>query len=119
MPAPDFDTTVHALHRWAAQMDESDRAAVDLLAWHGYWLRRADFRAAAIENRGVHLAIDWRNAREFCDSGPGGSTSELAILDLAVTLAEDRFRFRIMGSAHSKAIVRAVALALGEEVPGG
>ena len=39
----------------------------------------------------------------------------MAILDLAVTLAEDRFRFRIMGAAHSKAIVRAVAQALGED----
>lgn len=116
---PDFDTTVHALRRWAAQMDASGQAAVDLLAWHGYWLRRADFAKAAIEKRGVHLAIDWRNAREFLESGPRASTSEAAILDLAVTLAEDRFRFRIMGAAHSKAIVRAVALALGEEVPRG
>ena len=111
----DFDTTAHALRRWAAQMDASDRAAVGLLAWHEYWLRRADFKAAAIEKRGVHLAIDWRNAREFLESGTRASTSELAILDLAVTLAEDRFRFRIMGDAHSKAIVRAVAQALGED----
>lgn len=35
-------------------------------------------------------------------------------VDLAVALGEDRFRFGIMGSAHSKAIVRAVAQALGE-----
>jgi hypothetical protein len=111
----DFDTTAHALRRWAAQMDASDRAAVDLLAWHGYWLRRADFAKAAIEKRGVHLAIDWTAARAYSDSGPGGSTSEVAVLDLAVTLAEDRFRFRIMGAAHSKAIVRAVAQALGED----
>ncbi|MGH3189615.1 MAG: hypothetical protein ACRDPY_17900 [Streptosporangiaceae bacterium] len=111
----DFDTTAHALRRWAASMDASDRAAVGLLAWHEYWLRRADFTAAAVVNRGVHLAIDWTAAREFADGHPRGSTSELAILDLAVTLAEDRFRFRIMGSAHSKAIVRAVAQALGEE----
>jgi hypothetical protein len=112
---PDFDTTAHALRRWAAQMDASDRAAVDLLAWHEYWLRRQSFTAAAVESRGVHLAIDWTAARAYFDSGPGGSTSELAILDLAVTLAEDRFRFRIMGAAHSKAIVRAVAQALGED----
>jgi hypothetical protein len=112
---PDSDVTEHALRRWAANMDASDRAAVDLLAWHGYWLRRPGFKAAAIENRGAHLAIDWRKAREFCDSGPRASTSEMAILDLAVTLAEDRFRFRIMGDAHAKAIVRAVAQALGED----
>jgi len=114
---PDFDTTAHALRRWAAHMDESDRAAVELLIWHEHWLRAASFTAAAIEKRGVHLAISWRAAREFYDSEARGSTSEMAVLDLAVTLAEDRFRFRIMGSAHSKAIVRAVAQALGEEVP--
>lgn len=111
----DFDTTVHALRRWAAQMDQSDRAAVDLLTWHETWLRRADFTAAAVVDRGVHVAIDWAAARAFCDSGPGASTSEMAVLDLAVAIGEDRFRFRIMGAAHSKAIVRAVAQALGED----
>ncbi len=111
----DFDTTAHALRRWAAQMDASDRAAVELLIWHEYWLRRASFTAAAIVNRGVHKAIDWTAARAFADSNPRASTSELAILDLAITLAEDRFRFGIMGDAHSRAIVRAVAQALGED----
>jgi hypothetical protein len=111
----DFDTIVHALRRWAEGMDRRDQAAVDLLAWHGGWLRRADFTAAAIENRGVHLAINWRRAPEFVDAGSVASTSEMAILDLAVTLAEDRFRFGIMGHAHSQAIVQAVACALGED----
>lgn len=111
----DFDTTAHALRRWAAQMDASDRAAVDLLIWHESWLRRPDFTAAAVVNRGVHLAVDWAAARAFADTHPGASTSELAILDLAVAIGEDRFRFRIMGDPHSKAIVRAVARALGED----
>jgi hypothetical protein len=112
---PDFDTTVAALRRWAANMDRRDRAAAGLLAWHGHWLRRADFTAAAVEDRGVHLAVDWRKARAFCDAGPRGSTSELAVLDLAVTLAEDRFRFGIMGDAHRRAILHAVGVALGLE----
>jgi hypothetical protein len=111
----DFDTTAHALRRWAAQMDASDRAAAELLIWKESWLRRADFTAAALVNRGVHLAIDWTAARAFCDSRPGASTSELAILDLAVTLAEDRFRFRVVAHAHSRAILEAVARALGED----
>ena len=117
---PDFDTTVHALRRWAAQMDASDRAAVELLAWNESWLRRADFTDAALVNRGAHLAVDWTAARAYFDSGPSrASTSQWAILDLAITLAEDRFRFRIMGRAHSRAILEAVARALGEELPGG
>ena len=111
----DFETTVHALRRWAANMDASDRAAVELLAWHEFWLRRRDFTAAAVVNRGVHMAVDWAAARAFAETHPGASTSELAILELAVAIGEDRFRFRIMGAAHSKAIVRAVAQALGED----
>jgi hypothetical protein len=111
----DFDTTAHALRRWAANMDASDRAAVGLLCWHETWLRRADFLAAAVEDRGVQLAVNWEKARAFAGSRPGASTSELAILDLAVALGEDRFRFRIMGDTHAKAIMRAVAAALGED----
>lgn len=112
---PDFDTTAHALRRWAANMDASDRAAVGLLVWHETWLRRADFVAAAVVNRGVHMAIDWTAAREFLSSGPSGSTSSLAVLDLAVALGEDRYRFSTMGTAHRRAIVQAVARAVGEE----
>ena len=114
---PDFDTTVTALRRWARGRDRRDVAAVDLLAWHEGWLRRADFTAAALVRHGSVLVVSWRKAREFLDSGPRGSTSELAILDLAVTLAEDRFRFGIMGDAHSLAIVRAVATALAVDLP--
>lgn len=110
-----FDTTAHDLRCWAANMDASDRAAVELLIWHEFWLRRADFTSAAIVNRGAHLAIDWTAAREFAAGHPRAASSEAAILDLAVTLAEDRFRFRIMGAAHSRAIVHAVARALGED----
>ena len=43
------------------------------------------------------------------------STSERAVLDLAVALGEDRFRLANMGAAHRRAIVQAVARALGEE----
>ena len=109
----DFDTTVAALRRWAAGMNCRDAAAVDLLAWHEGWLRRPAFTTAVLVKHGSTLAVNWRKAREFLDSGPRGSTSELAILDLAVTLAEDRFRFGIMGDAHSRAIVHAITQAVG------
>ena len=44
-----------------------------------------------------------------------GSSSELAILDLAVALGENRYRLSIMGDVHSRAIAQAVARALGED----
>ena len=59
--------------------------------------------------------INWRKAREFVDTGSGASTSEMAVLDLAVALGENRYRFCIMGPANSRMIAQAVARALGED----
>ncbi len=39
----------------------------------------------------------------------------MAVLDLAVALGENRYRFSIMGPANSRMIARAVACALGED----
>jgi hypothetical protein len=113
-----FDTMVRALRRWTHNHDPHVRAAVELLIWHEHWLRRPDFTRACIRD---DTAIDgsawihWRQAREFFDSGPRGSSSEMAILDLAVALGENRYRLSIMGDAHTRAIVQAVARALGED----
>ena len=114
----DFDTTVRALCRWTNDHDLHVRAAVELLIWHEHWLRRRDFRRACVHDDTAidgSAWINWRQAREFYDSAPRGSTSELAILDLAVALGENRYRLSIMGHAHSQAIVQAVARALGED----
>jgi len=114
----DFDTTVRALRRWTQNHDPHVRAAVELLVWHEHWLRRADFRKACLHDDTAtdgSAWIHWRQAREFFDAGPRGSSSELAILDLAVALGENRYRLSIMGDAHSRAIARAVARAVGED----
>jgi hypothetical protein len=113
---PDFESTVAGLRRWTAHHDLHVRAAVDLLIWHETWIRRPDFtRACVRKNRDGTTYIDWDAAREFADAPATASTSEMAVLDLAVCLAADRFRLSRMGSAHSKAIVRAFAAALDEE----
>jgi hypothetical protein len=114
----DFDATVRALRRWTATHDAHVRAAVELLIWHEHWIRRASFATACIHDDTAidgSMWISWRQAREFFDSGPRGSSSEMAILDLAVALGEDRFRFGIMGAAHSRMIAQTVARALGED----
>lgn len=111
------DTTealVTGLRRWTRHHDLHVRAAVELLIDHGLWLRRRDFGKAAIEYGGSgEVWINWRAAREFVDEGAVASTSEMAILDLAVALGEDRYRFGIMGPNTSRMIARAVADALG------
>jgi len=111
----DFDALVVRLRRWTHDHDPHVRAAVELLIWHEIWIRRADFQRACIEWGGREAYIDWRKAREFTDAGARASTSEMAILDLAVALGENRFKFSIMGPAHSRMIAQIVARAHGED----
>jgi len=108
-----LEALVAGLRAWTRGHDAHVRAAVELLIWHEFWLRRQDFIRAAVVRRGKEAWIDWDVAREFADGKPGASTSELAILDLAVALGENRYRLSIMGSAHSRAIADAVAQAAG------
>ncbi len=102
------------------------QAAVELLIWHETWLRRPDFKGACITQRAAGLVprIDWEEAREFIERGymqrgrgrpVPASTSERAVLDLAVALGEDQYRLANMGTAHRRAIVQAVARAVGVE----
>ena len=113
----DFDNTVRLLRRWTHHHDPHVRAAIELLIEHETWIRRADFRRACIERNTREAWINWRKAREFVDSGSVASTSEMAVLDLAVALGENRYRFSIMGPANSRMIAHAVARALGEDRP--
>jgi hypothetical protein len=91
----DFDTLVRLLRRWTHNHDPHVRAAVELLIEHETWIRRADFPRAAIEGNAREAGINWRKAREFVDSGSAASTSEMAVLDLAVALGENRYWFSI------------------------
>jgi hypothetical protein len=102
-----------ALRAWTQHHDPHVRAAVSLLIDHDFWLRRPDFTRTCV-HRGGEAWIDWQAARAFVEEGPGASTSELAILDLAVALGENRFRLSVMGAANSRAIAAAVARAVGE-----
>ncbi len=111
----DFDTLVRALRRWTKDHDPHVRAAVELLIEHETWIRRADSQRACIERDGREAWVNWRKAREFADSGSVASTSEMAVLDLAVAIGENRYKFSVMGPAHSRMIAQAVARALGED----
>lgn len=110
-----YEVLVAGLRAWTANHDPHVRAAVELLIWHEHWLLRPGFLGACvIEDTDDGTSwINWGNARGFVDHNPRGSTSELAILDLAVALGENRYRLSIMGNAHSRAIADAVAVACG------
>ncbi len=104
---------VAALRTWTRGHDPHVRAAVELLIEHDFWLRRPDFTRACVHSRRGEAWIDWRAARAFVDAGSVASTSEMAILDLAVALGENRYRLSIMGDTHSRWIATAVARAVG------
>ena len=70
---------------------------------------------ACIEKNTREAWINWRKAREFVDSGSVAYTSQMAVLDLAVALRENRYRFSIMGPANPRMIAQADTRALGDE----
>jgi hypothetical protein len=91
------------------------RASAGLLIWHEHWLRRPDFtRAAAGRGSDGTIYIDWPKAARFAGTPAAtrASTSERAILDLAIAFGTDIYRFGIMGTAHFAAIAQAVTAAV-------
>lgn len=110
------DKIAAGLRAWTKNHDGHVRAAVELLCWHEHWIRRADFvKACVTSDRDGTSWIRWEAARAFAFGNPRASTSELAILDLAVSLGSDRYKLSRMGNAHAEAIVRAFATATGME----
>jgi len=111
---------VAGLHAWIDGHDPHVQAAVWLLLAHEVWPRRADFLRACVDRSpdGVWW-IDFRAARTAFDNGgfarAGGSSTELAVLDLAITLGTDRFRFGAMGPGDARAVAAAVAHAVGAD----
>ncbi len=104
---------VTGLRTWTRGHDPHVRAAVELLIEHDVWLRRPDFTRACIVRRGREAYVNWVAARAFVDAGTVASTSEMAILDLAVALGENRYRLPVMGAANSRSMATAVARATG------
>jgi hypothetical protein len=106
--------TVTGLRAWTRGHDPHVRAAVELLLEHDLWLRRPDFVRACIHRGSRGAWIDWAAARRFVDPGAVASSSQMAILDLATALGENRFRLPVMGAVNSRLIATAVACAVGE-----
>ena len=111
----DSGTLIRLLRRWTHHHDPHVRAAVELLIGHETWIRRAGFQRACVERDGREARINWRKARQFVDSGSVASTTEMAVLDLAVAIGENRYKFSIMGPANSRMIATAVTRALRED----
>ncbi|HEY3718415.1 MAG TPA: hypothetical protein VGL39_28155 [Jatrophihabitantaceae bacterium] len=102
------------LRTWARTSDSHVYAAVELLISHDAWLGRRDFLTVAVRSREPAIGwINWRAAREAFGAGrfDQSSTTERAVLDLAIALGEDRYRLSAMGPHNAAVIATAVALA--------
>jgi hypothetical protein len=115
----DFGKTVTALRAWTKDHDPHVRAAVELLVTDEYWLRREDFRAAAIGAGTTEMWVRWNEAALF-RIGPGASASrsQRAILDIAVAIGRDDYRLSRMNDEQAGAIAKAFADALEAEAIG-
>lgn len=111
----DFDSRVRGLRSWAESWGADVRAAVELLIWKG-WPRRSDFNDACVTQYapGLIARIDWFQAEHFPATAARVSSSERAILELAVALADREYSWlRFTGDAHAEAVVKAIAAAMG------
>lgn len=107
---------IAGLQEWARHHDRHVQAAVWLLIEHDTWPRRGEFRRVCRRlSDGRCWGIDWAAAREVFDAGgfDRASSSERAVLDLAIELGRDRYRLSLMGSANARTIAAGVAHALG------
>jgi hypothetical protein len=116
--ATDFDTLAARLRAWAAG-SSSNEAAVELLIWHRFWLCRTAFTGKCVRAGAKGEAwIAWHAAAEFAESGPRASSSELAVLNLAIALGEDRFGISGFGRVHRRKAAEAFAHACGWRLEG-
>lgn len=109
---------VAGLHRWIDGHDAHVQAAVWLLLAHEVWPRRGEFlRACVHRSPDGGWWIDFTAARVAFDRGEfaQASTTERAVLDLAIALGTDRFAFRAMGPGNARAVATAVAHAVGAD----
>lgn len=111
----DFDALAAGLRAWA-DGDRIATAAVELLISHQTWLYRQDFITACTDSGDGMTRIWWDRARVFAESAEvPASTTEIAVLRLAVAIGADDYRLASMGRANKDAIMRAFAAALRAE----
>jgi hypothetical protein len=109
-----FEDLVTGLRRGTSTHDTNVRAAVELLIWHEYWLRRSDFRRACIRHVSGTPYIRWREAQSLTGDPPAGaSSSQLTVLRVAVAVGLDDFRLSGLGHAHRRAVAQAFAETCG------
>lgn len=109
------DRLIKGLNATAETSDCHVAAAVRLLIGHDRWARDETvvsfFMTFESDDR---VTVNWAALRQQFDAGEFAyaSTTEKAVLDFAIALAEDRYRLSIMGDKNCALIREAVAQAL-------
>lgn len=117
-PASGTAGVAAGLHRWIDGHDPHVQAAVWLLLAHEVWPQRGEFLRACVNRDADGMWwIDFTAARTASEAGAfdAASSTELAVLDLAIAMGTDRFRFRAMGPGNARTIATAVAHAVGAD----
>lgn len=106
---------VHKLRAWTGGHNPHVQAAVDLLIEHGRWIGDRGFRDTCVHLEDRVAWIDWDAARAAYENGRfnAASGSELAVLDFAICLGEDRFQFDRLDARNTRLVFTAAAQALG------
>jgi hypothetical protein len=103
------------LRRSADTHDEHVRAAVTLLLRDGYWLTSPAFVTHAVKVTEDGAYIRWSDAKAARVRGEfsfAGSTA-LGLLDLALMIGANDFKFSLMNPTQAEQCAEAVANALG------
>lgn len=109
------DKLTAGLRKWTRDHDPHVRAAVELLIADGFWIGREDFVQAAVQEDGRGTAwIAWDLAGSF-GRRAGASSSQKALLALAVSIGADRYRLSRMDDRQAGLAVTALATASGME----
>jgi hypothetical protein len=110
----DQEVLAARLRAWAGERDLYSRAAVELLLDRGGWLRRVGSTRVCVGRHSWGARIGVPAAGRYAGSRPGGP-GELAVLDLAGALGQNRYRLPIIGQAGARPITAAVARDAGAD----
>jgi hypothetical protein len=109
-----------ALTKWKARCTNPlILAAVTLVQEDEDWLHHPEFRDRCVhvggdgrpESAGKAMIV-WAEVRKFLDGDVRGTRDQIAMLEFACSLAQDRFGWAAMGWVHREVLLRAVTTAL-------
>ncbi len=104
-------TLADRLRDWARD-DTHNKAAVELLIAHDFWLHQKDFIKAAVDQDPDFARIYWHRAEDFAQTTATASNPMLAVLRMAALIGGDTARLATLDRANRELVVKALADAL-------